>query len=85
MHPILGVLRHLPYNLILNRILSGRWGSPSGALPSDPISVTEDAANPEICAFVVKIDSILDPISKCPELYSDDVVNLSQLIDLFLL
>ncbi|KAJ9059646.1 hypothetical protein DSO57_1039371, partial [Entomophthora muscae] len=39
MHPVVGLLRYIPYNLILSQIITGRWGPEVGTSLSAPPNV----------------------------------------------
>ncbi|KAJ9077569.1 hypothetical protein DSO57_1015582 [Entomophthora muscae] len=83
MHPVLGLLQYIPYNLILNRIISGRWGPSLGTLAAAPQNVNFMPAN-----FVAPLSIPEDEnwvTSQCPEFYAEDALMLSQVIYLGLL
>ncbi|KAJ9082956.1 hypothetical protein DSO57_1039516 [Entomophthora muscae] len=83
MHPVLGLLRYIPYNLILNRIISGRWGPASGTLLSAPQNVNFMPANFVAPPPILENENCVT--SQCPEFYTEDALMPSQVICLDLL
>ncbi|KAJ9087308.1 hypothetical protein DSO57_1034512 [Entomophthora muscae] len=83
MHPVLGLLRYIPYNLILNRIISGRWGPASGTLSAAPQNVNFMPANFVAPPPILENENCVT--SQCPEFYAEDALMLSQVIYLGLL
>ncbi|KAJ9053124.1 hypothetical protein DSO57_1027382 [Entomophthora muscae] len=83
MHPVLGLLRYIPYNLILNRIISGRWGPASGTLLSAPQNVNFMPADFVAPPPILENENCVT--SQCPEFYAEDALMLSQVIYLGLL
>ncbi|KAJ9053370.1 hypothetical protein DSO57_1024759 [Entomophthora muscae] len=83
MHPVLGLLRYIPYNLILNRIISGRWGPASGTLLAAPQNVNFMPANFVAPPSIPEDENWVT--SQCPEFYAEDALMLSQVIYLGLL
>ncbi|KAJ9068215.1 hypothetical protein DSO57_1030936 [Entomophthora muscae] len=83
MHPVVGLLQYIPYNLILNRIISGKWGPAVGTLllvlPNVNFAPTNFAAPPPI------LETENCVASQCSEFYSEDLLVLSQAIYLGLL
>ncbi|KAJ9078615.1 hypothetical protein DSO57_1004879 [Entomophthora muscae] len=82
MHHVVGLLRYILYNLILNRIISGRWGTAVRTLllvpPNADFAPTNFAAPP-----ILETENYV--ASQCPEFYSEDFLMLSQAIYLGLL
>ncbi|KAJ9077604.1 hypothetical protein DSO57_1015226 [Entomophthora muscae] len=83
MHPVLRLLWYIPYNLILNRIISGRWGPASGTLLSAPQNVNFIAVNFVAPPPILENENCVT--SQCPEFYAEDALMLSQVIYLGLL
>ncbi|KAJ9059826.1 hypothetical protein DSO57_1037468 [Entomophthora muscae] len=83
MHPVLRLLRYIPYNLILNRIISGRWGPASGTLSPLPQNVNFMPANFVAPPPILENENCVT--SQCPEFYAEDALMLSQVIYLGLL
>ncbi|KAJ9066590.1 hypothetical protein DSO57_1008229 [Entomophthora muscae] len=83
MHPVLGLLRYILYNLILNRIISGRWGPASATLLLTPQNVNFMPANFVASLPILENDNCVT--SQCPEIYAEDALMLSQVIYLGLL
>ncbi|KAJ9065682.1 hypothetical protein DSO57_1017088 [Entomophthora muscae] len=83
MHPVVGLLRYIPYNLILSQIITGRWGPAVGNLLSTPPNVHSVPANLGVVPPVFKTENLV--VSRCPEFYSEDTLMLSQAIYLWLL
>ncbi|KAJ9074000.1 hypothetical protein DSO57_1010757 [Entomophthora muscae] len=76
MHPVLGLLRYILYNLILNRIISGRWGPASGTLSLAPQNVNFMPANFVAPPPILENENCVT--SQCPEFYAEDALMLSQ-------
>ncbi|KAJ9085747.1 hypothetical protein DSO57_1010976 [Entomophthora muscae] len=83
MHSVLGLLQYIPYNLILNRIISGRWGPASGTLLLAPQNVNFMPANFLAPPSIPEDENWVT--SQCPEFYAEDALMLSQVIYLGLL
>ncbi|KAJ9048890.1 hypothetical protein DSO57_1030134 [Entomophthora muscae] len=83
MHPVLGLLLYIPYNLILERIISGRWGPASGTLLAAPQNVNFMPANFVAPPSIPEDENWVT--SQCPEFYSEDALMLFQVIYLGLL
>ncbi|KAJ9075247.1 hypothetical protein DSO57_1037867 [Entomophthora muscae] len=83
MHPVVGLLRYIPYNLILSRIITGRWGPAFGTLSLTPLNVNPMPTNLGVVPSVFKTENLV--VSQCPEFYSEDSLMLSQAIYLGLL
>ncbi|KAJ9078419.1 hypothetical protein DSO57_1006831 [Entomophthora muscae] len=83
MHPVLGLLQYIPYNLILNRIISGRWGPASGTLFLALQNVNFMPANFVAPPPILENENCVT--SQCPEFYAEDALMLSQVIYLGLL
>ncbi|KAJ9073790.1 hypothetical protein DSO57_1012778 [Entomophthora muscae] len=83
MHPVLGLLQYILYNLILNRIISGRWGPASGTLLLAPQNVNFMPANFVAPPSIPEDENWV--ISQCPEFYAEDALMLPQVIYLGLL
>ncbi|KAJ9052194.1 hypothetical protein DSO57_1036683 [Entomophthora muscae] len=82
MHPVIGLLQYILYNLILNQIISGRWGPAVGTSSSVPPNVNfmpADLGAPPI------LETENCATSQCPEFYAEDALMLSQVIYLGLL
>ncbi|KAJ9070423.1 hypothetical protein DSO57_1008163 [Entomophthora muscae] len=82
MHPVIGLLRYILYNLILNQIISGRWGPVAGTLLLVPPNVNFIPAN-FAAPPILETENCI--ISQCPEFYAEDALMLSQVIFLGLL
>ncbi|KAJ9082370.1 hypothetical protein DSO57_1005234 [Entomophthora muscae] len=78
MHPVLGLLRYILYNLILNRIISGRWGPASGTSLLVPQNVNFMPANFVAPPSIPEDENQVT--SQCPEFYAEDALMLSQVI-----
>ncbi|KAJ9051958.1 hypothetical protein DSO57_1038935 [Entomophthora muscae] len=83
MHPVLRLLRYILYNLILNRIISGRWGPASGTLSLAPPNVNFMPANFVAPPPILETKNCVT--SQCSEFYTEDALMLSQVIYLGLL
>ncbi|KAJ9089592.1 hypothetical protein DSO57_1011430 [Entomophthora muscae] len=83
MHPVIGLLRYIPYNLILNRIISGRWGPASGTLSLVLPNANFMPANFVAPPPIIEMENCVT--SQCPEFYAEDALMLSQVIYLGLL
>ncbi|KAJ9050903.1 hypothetical protein DSO57_1039725 [Entomophthora muscae] len=83
MHPVVGLLSYIPYNLILNRIITGRWAPAVGTLLLTPPNVNSMPTNLGVVSPVFKAENLV--VSQCPEFYSEDTLMLSQAIYLELL
>ncbi|KAJ9067129.1 hypothetical protein DSO57_1003041 [Entomophthora muscae] len=78
MHPVVGHLRYIPYNLILSRIIMGRWGPAVGTLSLLPPNVNSMPVNIGAVPTPVKAETLM--LSQCPEFYAEDNLILSQAI-----
>ncbi|KAJ9061005.1 hypothetical protein DSO57_1024986 [Entomophthora muscae] len=78
MHPVAGLLRYIPYNLILSRIITGRWGPAAGTLLLPPPNVNPVPANLGVFPTVSKVETFVP--SQCPEFYTKGPLILSQCI-----
>ncbi|KAJ9065824.1 hypothetical protein DSO57_1015455 [Entomophthora muscae] len=76
MHPVLGLLQYILYNLILNRIISGRWGPALGTLSLAPQNVNFMPANFVAPPSIPEDENWVT--SQCPEFYTEDALMLSQ-------
>ncbi|KAJ9048077.1 hypothetical protein DSO57_1038621, partial [Entomophthora muscae] len=83
MHPVIGLLRYIPYNLILNQIISGRWDPATGTLLLVPPNVNFMPANFAAPSPILENENCVN--SQCPEFYAEDALMLSQVIYLGLL
>ncbi|KAJ9075057.1 hypothetical protein DSO57_1000340 [Entomophthora muscae] len=83
MHLVVGLLQYILYNLILNRIISGRWGPAVRTLLLVPPNVNFTPANLEAPPPILETENCV--ASQCPEFYSEDTLMLSQAIYLGLL
>ncbi|KAJ9083466.1 hypothetical protein DSO57_1034510 [Entomophthora muscae] len=83
MHPVIGLLWYIPYNLILNRIISGRWGPASETLSLVPPNVNFAPTNFEAPPPILETENCV--ASQCLEFYTEDALMLSQVIYLGLL
>ncbi|KAJ9054089.1 hypothetical protein DSO57_1018215 [Entomophthora muscae] len=83
MHPVIGLLQYIPYNLILNQIISGRWGPATGTLLLVPPNVNFMPANFEAPPPILENENCVN--SQCPEFYAKDALMLSLVIYLVLL
>ncbi|KAJ9080345.1 hypothetical protein DSO57_1026051 [Entomophthora muscae] len=83
MHPIIGLLHYISYNLILSQIITGRWGPVVGTLLSAPPNVNFMPANLGVVPPVFETENCV--ASQCPEFYSEDTLMLSKAIYLGLL
>ncbi|KAJ9077278.1 hypothetical protein DSO57_1018230 [Entomophthora muscae] len=77
MHP------YILYNLILNQIISGRWGPSTGTLLLVPPNVNFMPANFAAPPSILENENHVN--SQCPEFYAEDALMLSQVIYLGLL
>ncbi|KAJ9050716.1 hypothetical protein DSO57_1012047 [Entomophthora muscae] len=75
MHPVVGLLCYIPYNLILGCIITGRWG-PSLGLLLVPPNVTSMPFN--LGVFPAEFESETVVTSQCPGFYAEDMLILSQ-------
>ncbi|KAJ9090493.1 hypothetical protein DSO57_1001951 [Entomophthora muscae] len=83
MHPVIELLRYILYNLILNQIISGRWGPATGTLLLVPPNVNFMPANFAAPPPILENENCVN--SQCPEFYAEDTLMLSQVIYLGLL
>ncbi|KAJ9077617.1 hypothetical protein DSO57_1015044 [Entomophthora muscae] len=83
MHPVIRLLRYIPYNLIMNQIISGRWCPATGTLSSVPPNVNFIPANFAVPPPILENENCVN--SQCPEFYAEDALMLSQVIYLGLL
>ncbi|KAJ9057204.1 hypothetical protein DSO57_1024859 [Entomophthora muscae] len=83
MYPVLGLLQYILYNLILNRIISGRWGPALGTLLLAPQNVNFMPADFVAPPSIHKDENCVT--SQYPEFYAEDALMLSQVIYLGLL
>ncbi|KAJ9062564.1 hypothetical protein DSO57_1039719 [Entomophthora muscae] len=78
-----GLLRYIPYNLILSQIITGRWGPAVGTLPLAPPNVNSIPADLGVVPPVFETENCV--ASQCPEFYSKDTLMLSKAFYLRLL
>ncbi|KAJ9060979.1 hypothetical protein DSO57_1025235 [Entomophthora muscae] len=78
MHPVVVLLRYIPYNLILSWIITGRWGPSVGTLLLEPPNVNSMPANLGVVPPVFETENCV--ASQCPEFYSEDTMMLSKAI-----
>ena len=83
MHPVIGLLWYIPYNLILTQIISGRWGPVIGTLLLVPPNVNFMTADLRASLPILETENCVT--SQCPEFYAEDALMLSQVIYLGLL
>ncbi|KAJ9086742.1 hypothetical protein DSO57_1001001 [Entomophthora muscae] len=83
MHPVIRLLRYIPYNLILNQIISGRWGPATGTLLLVPPNVNFMPADFEAPSPILENENYVN--CQCQEFYAEDALMLSQVIYLGLL
>ncbi|KAJ9089971.1 hypothetical protein DSO57_1007537 [Entomophthora muscae] len=83
MHPMIGLLQYILYNLILNQIISGRWSPVTGTLLLVPPNVNFMPANFAAPPPILETGNCIP--SQCPEFYAEDALMLSQVIYLGLL
>ncbi|KAJ9066423.1 hypothetical protein DSO57_1009667 [Entomophthora muscae] len=83
MHHVIRLLQYIPYNLILNQIISERWGPATGTLLSVPPNVNFMPANFAAPPPILENENCVH--SQCPEFYAKDALMLSQVIYLGLL
>ncbi|KAJ9069373.1 hypothetical protein DSO57_1019206 [Entomophthora muscae] len=78
MYPVVGVLRYIPYNLILRWIITERWGPAVGNLLLPPPNVNSMSANLRVVPPTVETATLV--LSQCPEFYAKDTLILLQAI-----
>ncbi|KAJ9077381.1 hypothetical protein DSO57_1017178 [Entomophthora muscae] len=78
MHPVVGLLCYIPYDLILSQIITGRWGPAAGALLLPLPSVDPMPVNLGVSPTVSEAETLVK--SQCPEFYTGDTLILSQAI-----
>ncbi|KAJ9066170.1 hypothetical protein DSO57_1012159 [Entomophthora muscae] len=83
MHPVIGLLQYILYNLILNQIISGRWGPATGTLLLVPPNVNFMPSNFAAPPPILETENCVN--SQCPEFYAEYALMLSQVIYLGLL
>ncbi|KAJ9079530.1 hypothetical protein DSO57_1034614 [Entomophthora muscae] len=82
MHPVVVLLRYIPYNLILSWIIMGRWGPAVGTLLLPLPNVNPMPANLRIFPPTFKNETLV--LSQCPEFYAEDTLIFLQAIYLSL-
>ncbi|KAJ9049288.1 hypothetical protein DSO57_1026169 [Entomophthora muscae] len=83
MHPVIELLRYILYNMILNQIISGRWGPATGTLLLVPPNVNFIPANFAAPLPILENENYVN--SQCPKFYAEDESMLSKVIYLGLL
>ncbi|KAJ9067272.1 hypothetical protein DSO57_1001380 [Entomophthora muscae] len=78
MHHVVGLLPYVPYNLILSRIITGRWGPAVSTLLVPLPNVNLMPAN--LGAFPTVSEAETFVTFQCPEFYAKDSLILSQCI-----
>ncbi|KAJ9051583.1 hypothetical protein DSO57_1003137 [Entomophthora muscae] len=78
MHPVVVLLRYIHYNLIISRIITGRWGPVVGTLLLPPPNVNSMSANLRVVPPTVETGTLV--LSQCPEFYAKDTLILLQAI-----
>ncbi|KAJ9057231.1 hypothetical protein DSO57_1039622 [Entomophthora muscae] len=83
MHPVIRLLRYILYNLILNQIISGKYGPLAGTLLSAPPNFNFAPTNFVAPPPILETENCVT--SQCPEFYAEDALMFSQVIYLGLL
>ncbi|KAJ9078206.1 hypothetical protein DSO57_1009125 [Entomophthora muscae] len=78
MHPVVGLLLCIPYNLIISQIITGRWGPAVGTLLLAPPNVNSMPANLGVVPPVFETENLV--LSQCPEFYAEGTLIFSQAI-----
>ncbi|KAJ9053427.1 hypothetical protein DSO57_1024276, partial [Entomophthora muscae] len=78
MHPVVGLLCCIPYNLIISQIITGRWSPAIGTLLLAPPNVNSMSTNLRVVPPVFEAENLI--VSQCPEFYSEEILMLSQAI-----
>ncbi|KAJ9060810.1 hypothetical protein DSO57_1026858 [Entomophthora muscae] len=83
MHHVIRLLQYILYNLILNQIVSGRWGPATGTLLLVPPNANFMPANFAAPPPILENENCV--ASQCPEFYAEDALMFSQVIYLGLI
>ncbi|KAJ9071111.1 hypothetical protein DSO57_1000785 [Entomophthora muscae] len=78
MYPVVDLLRYIPYNLILSRIITGRCWPAAGTSLLSLLNVNSMPANLGTIPSTVKAETLV--LSQCPEFYAEKTLILLQAI-----
>ncbi|KAJ9071701.1 hypothetical protein DSO57_1037089 [Entomophthora muscae] len=78
MHPVVGLLCYISYNLILSQVITKRWGPAVGTLLLSPPNVNPMPKNLGVFPTVSEPETLAP--SQCPKFYAEDILILSQAI-----